>query len=319
LLVAGDLSSLHAQLRVWLVGLSAAGAVGEAFVVTVVLLAVGRGLRPLRAAASEIASIDDRTLSRRVSEDAPHELEPVVRQINGMLDRIEGAFERERGFIANAAHELRTPLAGLRSRMEVSLRRPREPEAYRQALSEGLEAIESLQRLVESLMELARLESGRRRLRFEEVDVAAVVRAQWAEVEDTARGRGLRFDDRLGESTQVETDAVLVGRVAANLLANAAEYAPGGGVVEAGLDRSVAGVRLWVSNEADGLDEASSERLFVPFWRGDASRSATGRHAGLGLSIVRRCAEALGGSAGAEVMRNRVRIWVELPLPGRSP
>ncbi len=313
LLVAGDLSSLHAALRVWLAGLAAAGVVGEAFVVTVVLLAVGRGLRPLRAAASEVASIDDRTLSRRVSQDAPHELEPVVRQINGMLDRLEAAFERERGFIANAAHELRTPLAGLRSRMEVSLRRPREPEAYRQALREGLEAIESLQRLVESLMELARLESGRRPVRFEPVDVAEVVRSQWAEVEDTARQRGVRFDDRLGDSLTVETDAVLAGRIAANLLANAAEYAPSGAAVEVGLERSESGVRLWVSNEADGLDGASAERLFAPFWRGDVARSATGRHAGLGLSIVRRCAEALGGAAGARIDRGRVRVWVDLP------
>ncbi|MCY2932108.1 MAG: ATP-binding protein [Planctomycetota bacterium] len=317
-LVAGaDLAPLTAALRRWVWILLTAGAVGEMLVVGVVVLTVGRGLRPLRTLAGEIASIDQWGLERRVpAEGLPGEMAPVVSQLNGLLGRLEEAFDRERAFTASAAHEFRTPLAGIRTRLEVCLRRGREPEEYQATIGQCLDAAISLQRMVDSLLDLAKLDAGLASPPAETVDVPEMVRAHWTRLEPEAAAHGCSAAIDMPDPLEFRTDAGKLDHIVSNLLSNAAEYADPGSRIDIAVAREGGRLHLTVSNSARTLEAGDVAMLFDRFWRKDAARTNTGQHCGLGLAIVARCVAALGGRVEANLREGRLDMAVDLPDAG---
>ena len=313
LLVGADMAPLQARLRDWLMMLLAAGASGELLVVTVVLIAVRRGLRPLRALEADIASMGDGDLTRRISaQRLPRELQPMVRQLNDLLARLEQAFDRERAFTASAAHEFRTPLAAIRTQMEVCLRRPRADQEYQRTLAVCLEGALALQRMVDLMLDLARLDGDQMKPLAETIDVATLVADQCKRVELTAGDRGCTVRKTL-PPVDFCTDRLMLEHVVANLLSNAAEYADTGGMVNVVMEMSGRHLHLRVSNPASACEPSDVARLFDPFWRKDAARTAVGHHAGLGLTIVKRCVRALGGSVEAILLDGILSFQVQLP------
>ncbi len=321
MLAGADLAPLQASLRQWLLMLLAGGAAGEVLVAIVVLLAVRQGLKPLRVLEADIASVDDSDLHHRLAvRKLPREVVPIVRQLNALLDRLEAAFERERAFTASAAHEFRTPLAGIRTQLEVALRRPREPESYQQTLRDCLGAALALQEMVDVLLDLARLDAGQVQPSADEVSAAALVARQWERLEPTARVRGCWLRADVPASLSLCTDPMMLDRIVANLLANAAEYADVNTEIHLSARQTSDGLCLSVENQASDLSPHDVERMFDRFWRHDSARHA-GQHCGLGLAIVQRCAQALGGQAGASLHDGRLRLTVQLPAlptPGGS-
>ena len=298
--LARGVDEVEAALGALRAGLFGLG-VGVAVLMWVVVgYGVGRGLRPVGALAERVGGLDEKSLGERVSgAGVPLELGVFVEQFNGLMGRLEGAFERERRFSGDVAHELRTPLAGMRTMIEVALCKEREAGAYRERLGKLLGIVVQTQEMVESLLRVAALERSEVEVRVEGVRLDEEIRRVWGEVVEEAGG-GKRIEVRwgLGVGGEVRADAGLLGVVLRNVLDNAVGYVDEGGVVS--VSSGVAGgvVRVRVSNTGSGVRAEDAGRVFDRFWRGDAARSETGVRFGLGLPLVRLAVEKMGGGVG---------------------
>ena len=318
LVLARDAKPVEATLNslMWVlicVGLAAIGVSSG-----VLWLVIRRGLSPLNQVAEQISRLGDRDLAERIhASDAPAELQPVVNRLNDLLGRLEAAFGRERSFSADVAHELRTPLAGLRSTMEVALSKARQPAEYAEAISDCLQMSLRMQAMVESLLSLARLESGQVDIELESVVPDDLVRTAWGGLAEEAKKRHLQVRWTLGAKQAVRTDSSLLRLVVGNIVENAVIYADEGGTVEIETAGDRDTVRIRVANSGSTISRDQTEMVFERFFRGDAARSATGVHSGLGLSLVKRVVLVLGGSVKAQsVAGGKFEITVSLPSLG---
>lgn len=307
LIVASPTRQLQMQLALLATVLGIAGAAALLLMVPVIRLGLGRGLRPLEHLSREIHGIRPERLDQRLGTSGlPAELVPVATGLNEWLGRLQASFDRERRFSSNAAHELRTPLAELKSMAELGSMFPE--EATPERCTEMLAVAGELEALLEKLALLARADAGRQPVSFETVDPEAAVESATERLAAKAAGR------RVGFRTEVErktftTDPVLWNTIVQNLVGNAVSHAPEDSEV---VVRTGPG-RITVSNPAPGLRREDLDHLFERFWRKDGSRSGYD-HSGLGLSIVQACTRILGGSCHADLDSNGMfRVEVTLP------
>ena len=258
---------------------------------------VRHGLAPLRQLGAELASFEPARLPEHVQlERVPAELEPVVDELDTLLARTRAAFAREQSFRSDVAHELRTPLAGLRAQLELALSRERKPAEYRETATTCLGVVEELQALVEALFELAQPPEHAPPLELLELEWSEFVEGAFEPYAGRAAARGLTFVAS-GEGPEwVTTDPRLLARLLSNFLGNAVEYADEGTAIELERLPSESGLRFEVRNAATGLDPDIAEQATQAFWRADQARTAGGRHAGIGLTLCQRLVERLGGS-----------------------
>jgi signal transduction histidine kinase len=304
------LDATLARIATLLTGVTAAAALACGLAMAA---AMRRALSPLEALARRIGEVDDRSLGTRLGDaGTPRELAPVVERLDGLLARLEQAFAREKRFGAAAAHELRTPLAGLRAAIELALARPREGDDYRRAFAECQEISRQMEAMVESLLLLARLDSGQVAPRGGTVDLGEALRGWWRSYDEAARARGLRTSWTC-DGTRAAADRELLRLIAANLFDNAVSHAEEGGELAVSCGVAEGRARFEVANGGCRLAPEQVERVFDRFWRGDAGRGATGRHCGLGLSLCRDLARVLGGTISARVEGGRFIARVELP------
>ena len=273
-----------------------------------VWVTVGRTLRPveqLRAGAEEVTAADP---SRRLPvPTAQDEVRRLAETLNGMLDRLEAGGARQRTFVADAAHELRSPLAALRTVLEVALVHP-DPAGPEPTLELALEEVLRMGRLVDDLLLLARLDAGVPR-RTRVVDLAEVVRAL---LDGPAAGAAPAPEVALDLArADVRADPDGLSRVVRNLVDNARRHAASRVTVTV---RPGDPVELVVDDDGPGIPEAERERVFDRFFRLDSPRSREAGGAGLGLALIRE----LVGSAGGTVVAERspaggARLHVRLP------
>ena len=267
----------------------------------VLWLTVRRGLRPVDGLANQIAGLGEADLAARLeAPDAPRELVPVVDRLNDLLGRLEAAFQRERGFSADVAHELRTPLAGIRSTLDVALTRPRGAPEYEEVLRGCLRIAVQLQRMVEHLLTLARLDAGQVEIRPEAVCVNTLARDAWEPLTESAEARRLQVRWALGDDVRVTTDRSLLDLVVRNVLENAVVHADEGGSVVVETAAKGHGADVRVTNSGSRLSGQQADHVFERFWRGDAARTEAGVHCGLGLPLVKEIVAALGGSVAVQ-------------------
>ncbi len=277
----------------------------------------GRLLRPLDLLARRIAAITPERLSVRLGDLAmPGELVPIRRCLDELLSRLESAFQRERAFTADAAHELRTPLSGLRTTLEVALSRARPAEDYRQALDESLAISGQLQSLVDNLLALARVEAGLVRIERAPTDVRDLIEACWKVVATRAHARALRCVVAVTGPTTVPLDRAKVHLVLSNLFDNAVTYADEGGDIAITGVIDQARLAVTIANSGCLLPASAAGRVFERFWRGDAAHGAVGLHCGLGLALCQTLVQALGGTITATISDGRFRVTIDLPLSG---
>ena len=253
-----------------------------------------KNLAPLERLAADLRSRDAQSLAPVATAGLPDELSPLARSLNLLLDRLGHALDRQRAFVADAAHELRSPLTALRLQLELLGRARDEPdrEAAREAIGDG---IERASRLVEQLLALARNEPGAAALTMQPVDLAELARRAVAETVGFAQSR--RIDIALDAEGQVplQGDAVSLGLLVRNLADNAVRYSPAGSkvVVSVSASNSAEGALLRVDDAGPGIPEAERERVFDRFVR----RAEGGEQgSGLGLAIVRSVAALHGAS-----------------------
>ncbi|HUP38699.1 MAG TPA: ATP-binding protein [Vicinamibacterales bacterium] len=250
-----------------------------------------RALSPLSALGARAAHINAASLSMRFESGStlPAELAPISEALNDLLARLEQSFERERQITADLAHELRTPLAELRSVAEVALRWPdaRDPRADRDVL----DAAVHMEAVVERLLELHRAEGGTSP-ETEPVDVVVLVDEVWQPFRERAMARHLHVECSVSDGVVVETNRVLLRSILSNLFDNAVAYTPDTGVIRIDMRHAGGRADIAVSNTVDRLTSADVPRLFDRFWRADPARHDTA-HSGLGLSIARALARAM--------------------------
>jgi signal transduction histidine kinase len=250
-------------------------------------MVAGRALRPISRITATARSISERTLDARIALDGPRdELRELADTFDSMLERLEAAFESQRRFVANASHELRSPLTVIRTEADVTLTDPHATTGeLRRMGEEVLVAADQMDGLLDGLMVLAMSERPRR----EPLDLASAVGAAARTVfSDDVR---VRLD--LGPAA-VRGERRMLERLAANLIENGVRYnAPGGYVAVSTRVNEGGGAVVDVVNSGPHVDPAVAQRLTEPFERG--GRAHDGGGSGLGLSIVRSVAEAHGG------------------------
>lgn len=266
-------------------------------------LLVGRVLRPVAALTRGAAEITTtREAGRLPVSAAEDEIHRLAVTLNDMLDRLERSSARQRSFVADAAHELRSPLTAIRTQLEVGRAFP-ESTDWEHVTSEALADVDRLSRLVDDLLLLARLEDGPGP-RTGAVDLAVVADEVVARASGPVR--------RVGHgSVPLHGDADALARVVANLVDNATRYARTGVTVEVIADGTHG--RLVVSDDGPGISLADRERVFERFTRLDEARSRDAGGSGLGLAIVRELVRAHGGEVWLEDNEPGLRVVVRLP------
>ena len=272
----------------------------------------GRALRPVERLRQEASAISTIEPARRLPvPDTGDELQRLAETLNGMLDRLHEALDRERRFLDEASHELRTPLAVLTAEVELALKEPRGREELEAALRSIEQEADRLGRLTQDLLVLARSDRGRLPVHPAETDVAELLERVAGEFAPRAASTGarLRVD---GDGARARVDADRLRQALENLVDNALRHASPGDEIELRARRDAEGLHLAVRDMGPGFPERLLPRAFERFARDDDRRDGEG--AGLGLAIVRAVAEAHGGRASAENLpTGGAAVSIDLP------
>lgn len=284
----------------------------------------GRAVRPVHEVIDQAETIGAGSLDRRIDAYAnTTEYRRLVDVLNTMLSRLQGSFEAQRQFSADASHELRSPLTAMRGEIEIALRRDRTSDEYRATLASVLEEIDRLTRITEDLLAVARAEAGPGGVRESPgedraIDVRHVAETVIERVASRNARRRLDISLELRGPDRAPMAVRGLGQVLWNLLENAARHSPDGGHIRVRLHVDPSSVLVSVEDEGPGLG-ADPSRIFERFYRADAARTpgASEGSTGLGLAIVKALAERSGGTVSAENRATggavvRVRL-------GRSP
>lgn len=283
----------------------------------VLWLVVRRGLAPLSQAAAEIARRSPSHLDPLPLNGLPDEVRPLVERLNGLFERVARSIEQERRFTADAAHELRTPLAGLRAQAEVAMA-SRDDAARAHALRSVLAACDRGARLIEQLLLLARADAAEQATMTSSVPLAPLAGEVLAALAPEALARGVEVELIGADTVSAPGNAYWLSILLRNLVDNALRHAQSGQRVTVTVRQDGAGALLEVLDEGPGVPADALARLGERFHRvldGEAEGAVPG--SGLGLSIVRRIAQLHGGSvAFAQGDAGRgLRVLVRLPGP----
>lgn len=256
----------------------------------------GRVLQPVDRITRLAAEIEETDLSRRINLNLPDDqLGRLARTVNGMLDRIEGAFRRQRQFTADASHELRTPLTLMQNQIELALRQPRDPEEDRVVLEALAGDLDRLTRLSNGLLLLARGDAHAIRLNYEDVDLPVVlglIAEQYGPVAAEA-GVAIRLDT---EPVPLRADQDRVIQVLVNLVDNALRHAPAGTEIVLSCRTEDAWACFWVIDQGAGIAPDHLPHLGERFYRVEHDRDRARGGIGLGLSICKAIITAHGGT-----------------------
>jgi heavy metal sensor kinase len=279
-------------------------------------LLAGLSLRPVDSMRRRAASISAQRPGERLP--VPHtrdELERLGETLNEMLDRLEDALARERSFVADAGHELRTPLALLRTELELALRHSASPEELREAVRRSSQEVDRMAQLAEDLLLLARSHGGDLPLRVEPLDAADLLKSVASRFEWRAQAGNRPLVTAQPDGLLLQGDRLRLEQALGNLVDNALRY--GEGEVHITARPADAMVELHVTDEGAGIPPEFLGRAFERFSRHDQARPRGG--AGLGLAIVRAIAEAHGGSAQAGGSGPGADVWLTVPArPDRA-
>ncbi len=277
-------------------------------------IVAGRALRPLRTMTAATQEISEANLHQRLSMTGPRdELRKLAETIDGLLGRLEGAFDAQRRFVANASHELRTPLTAARALLEMVISDPRATvETFRETCKQVLEEGEQQEQLIDALLALAQ---GQRGIdKREPIDLATLAAAAVSEHELDATARGLDLEVSL-EPAVVSGDRRLIGRLVSNLVDNAIRHNEPGGYVRLQVIGRSGKPTLMVANSGPAIPAEEVDRLLQPFQRLAADRVGRPEGLGLGLSIVTAIAvthdAALAVSPGK---RGGLEVQIRFPL-----
>ena len=277
---------------------------------------VAQTLRPLETVAADVRRRDVGTLAALPVAGLPDEVAPLVQALNVLLARLDHSLDMQRAFVADAAHELRSPLTALKLQMGLLERAP-DAEARREATVALAQGIDRAARLVEQLLALARHEPGAPPLAVVPLDLAEVARTALADTVPQALARGTSITLQADRPVPLHGDATALALLVRNLVDNALRHGPPGSTVEVGVDVGPAGPWVQVDDAGPGIPAADRERVFDRFYRRAPGET---EGSGLGLAIVRGIAEQHGARVTlGESHLGGVRATVQFPAGIATP
>jgi len=281
----------------------------------VIWFGVTRALTPLTALSAQVMQRDPENLTPLEASEAPVEVAPLVESLNRLFARVRASLDNERRFTADAAHELRTPLAALKTQAQVARAATTDSERQR-ALDNVIVASDRAAHLVEQLLTLARLEPGRPVSPWQRCELRAVAAATVAELAPLARRKNIELELDPGGPTPVDGNPELLRILLRNLIDNAVRYSPTGSVIRLAVTPERTRVALAVTDQGPGLASEEREKVWQRFYRILGS-GETG--SGLGLSIVKRIADvhqaAVSLDEGDQGKGLRVTVIFRYPEP----
>ena len=256
-------------------------------------IVVGSGLAPLSRLANQVSRIDESSLALRLTHDDKQSIEiaPIENQVNHLLERLQSAFERERRFSANVAHELRTPLSELKTLSEVGRMLPPDADQVSEFLDDVGDISRQMEQIVITLLELARSEAGLLSADLQDIELASYCDEIWRQAVN-ANGSGRTLVKDIPEDLIIETDREKLGIILANLFVNAVSYSPRDAEVQIRAEIRNNQVVLEVKNAALDLLPEDILHMKDRFWRKQRLSAGSG-HSGLGLTLVDALARIL--------------------------
>jgi two-component system, OmpR family, sensor kinase len=278
----------------------------------------GRIVKPIGVINRMALDISDRTLDRRIplgkSRDELYELSG---SLNRMFDRLQYSFDLQKQFIADASHELKSPITLLMLFMERAVHRKDLPDSFKQRLIHQGNILRRMGRLVKNLLNLSALEL-KRNIDFTEVSLPALLKSVLGDYEDVFAAKRITVTTDIPENLPVRGDKEELQRVFINLLDNAIKYNHAGGEIGIKASKYDHGVHLSLFNTGEGIPKADLEKVFEQFYRVEKSRSLRYGGSGLGLTIVKRIIERHGGTLKMESEPGAwTRVNITLPPPAR--
>jgi heavy metal sensor kinase len=275
--------------------------------------AATRALRPVQQLTAAIRRVTAEGLDQRVAaHEADREFAQLIGVFNAMLERLERGFRQASRFSADAAHELKTPLAILQGEIERRINQSEAGSEMQVALTGILDEVRRLSMITRKLLMLAQADAGRLPLERRSLDLTAML----AQLVEDARmlAPDLNVTSVIPERLRVHADQSLIEQVLHNLIGNAIKYNAEPGWIHIAASRSVQQVLVSVSNASQGIVPGDEQRVFERFYRGDHAHGRTIDGVGLGLSLAREIARAHGGELTLQVGRDH-RVFVQLALP----
>ena len=270
---------------------------------------VGRGLEPVGRLRDRLSARQAFDLSPVPLEDAPAELRPFLDEINSLLHRLSEAVEAQSRFVADAAHQLRTPIAGIRAQAEAA-RASADPEDAQHALARIAQSSQNMGNLVQKLLVLARVDAAENTLQLNRLDAGGLMRETAREWVPRALAKGVDISfDMETEQAWVLGEAQLLQEMLANLIDNALRH--GGTRIMLTVSRSGQGVIWRVADNGPGIPEQQRAQVFAPFHR--LSGSVEG--AGLGLTIVQRIAKLHGTTVSLQAGKDATGLMAQVEFP----
>ncbi|MCC7486283.1 MAG: HAMP domain-containing histidine kinase [Burkholderiales bacterium] len=298
-------------------------ALGWGIAITVIL-ALGGGalvaagfLRRIEEINRTTRSIIEGNLSNRMlTRGGGDEMDRLAVNLNAMLDRIQSLMEGLKRVSDDIAHDLRTPLARLRQRLEIARERAATAAEFAAVMDQSIAEVDAILDTFSALLRIAQIESGTRRGAFSEVNMEAVVATVAETYVPVAEDSGHRLLARVGDACAVHGDRGLITQLAANLVENSIRHCPAGATITLALDREGGRPVLRVADTGPGVPQAEREKVFRRFYRLEASRTTPG--SGLGLALVKAVADLHGASIELADNRPGLRVTVRFRAPAQG-
>jgi signal transduction histidine kinase len=310
-IVAASLRPRAVALQELLVQLLLAGAAALVFAAIAGYSIAAAALRPVEEMSRRAAAISLQGGDKRLPvSSSGDEIAKLGSRLNEMLERLETAFAHERRFLADASHELQTPLAILRAELEIALRRPRSRDELEEVVRSAQEEANRLSRLAEDLLVVARADQGALPVSLSTIQADDLLASVAERFDRRARDAGRSIVTDAAPNLELLCDPIRIGQALDNLIDNSLRY--GAGTITLAANRRASVVELHVRDDGGGFPAAFLPRAFERFSRPHEARSGLG--SGLGLAIVQAIARAHGGEATAANRREGGSdVWLALP------
>jgi heavy metal sensor kinase len=278
-----------------------------------------RAFKPVERITDIAREIGESDLSRRIDIKTKDELGKLASALNLMIERLEKAFARQQQFTGDASHELRTPLAVIQAESTLSLQKERSPEVYQKSIGIIAQEAGNMSAIINQMLTLARADSGKAHLKFEEIALSEFIREICYDVEILCREKQLALNTDLSDNIFVRGDKKSLVRLMYNLISNAVRYTDEGGTVSVLLYKERENAVIAVKDTGIGIPSDALSLIFERFYRVDKARSRSEGGTGLGLAICKHIAEAHKGSIEVESLVGKgSAFYVKFPKVHKS-
>jgi heavy metal sensor kinase len=280
-----------------------------------------KALTPVKKISEAIDKISESNLSERITaKNIPEELNILASSFNRTFDRLELSFNRQKQFVADASHELKTPLSLILSQSEVTLRKERTVEEYRNVLKVIADTTKIISGIVQKLLSIARLSTNKVELKIENIDLNEIIHESVKLLSPLAAQKGISINISAGKQSVISGDRGVLLELFANIIDNAIKYNIPHGRVDISVEKEEGFITIQIKDTGVGIPEKDLDKIFDRFYRVDKSRSKETGGSGLGLSICKEIVKLHGGRIDIKSQPwSETAVFIYFPHPKKGP